>query len=83
MSFSRTALVLGFLLLNACGASAVGSSGSQLPSLPSGGAGGAGPMGNTPQSGERPQAVVERQAPMGHMGHEARTLSFGCRSCRY
>ncbi len=82
MSLSRTALVLGFLVLTACGTATTSS--GPLPSLPSGGAGAAAPQGNTPSSGERPMTSVDRPSPgTAHAIREPRTVSFSCRSCRY
>ena len=82
MSLSRTALVLGFLVLNACGAEAVTASSAREPSLPSG-APAVAPQGNTPSSGERPMVAFDRPTAGGHAVHEPRTLSLSCRSCRY
>jgi hypothetical protein len=80
MSLSRSALVLGLLLLNACGASAVTASSAQQPSLPSATLGN-GPQGNTPSSVERPMMMTERASMGGRGGHEGRTVSFSCRHC--
>jgi hypothetical protein len=80
MSLSRSALVLGFLLLNACGAGAVTASSAQQPSLPSATLG-AGPQGNTPRSAERPMMMTERASMGSRGGNEGRTLSLSCRHC--
>jgi hypothetical protein len=77
MSLSRTALVLGFLLLNACG-TVTASSGSG-PSTPAGGAG-RGPEGNTPSSPSTTRPVAERSTFSSHHA-EPRSFSASCRHC--
>jgi len=82
MSFSRTALALGFLVLNACSVGTVTASSAHEASTPVGGATMAS-GGNTPTSSERPNALAERATMAGHSSPAAEPRSLGaiCRRC--